>query len=98
MTIFFCKCTIFEPKLIITLYICTYLHRTDYVTWNGPDPDIRKGPSNKAKGPNSELAKQHTGIAKGPNPENNRGPKGLATGSLFMQKKTATDASTSRTR
>lgn len=65
---------------------------TDYVTWNGPDPDIRKGPSESlAKGP--RKSKGPTGLsmggslARGPDPSNQKGPAGLATGSLLSQKK-----------
>ena len=71
---------------------------TDYVTWNGPDPDIRKGPSNLAKGPNAKLLTKGpnvkstrtfgSSLARGPNPDNCKGPRGLATGSIFMQDKT----------
>jgi len=72
---------------------------TDYVTWNGPDPDIRKGPSTKlAKGPNPNLSKSKglRTLAKGPNGENHKGPRGLAMGSIFSQKKT--NSTDSRTR
>lgn len=55
--------------------------RTDYVTWNGPNPALRKGPSSSlAKGPSSSLAKGPAGLAKGPNAGNARGPQGLAKG------------------
>ena len=70
--------------------------RTDYVTWNGPDPDIRKGPSKLAKGP-SNKNKLGGSIAKGPNSSNQKGPKGLAVGSIFAHKKTASTTD-SRTR
>jgi len=76
---------------------------TDYVTWNGPDPDIKRGPSNLDKGPNPDntctsttrqsLAKGSR-LAKGPNPDKKKGPQGLAMGSIFLQKK----AEGSRTR
>lgn len=72
------------------------IFRTDYVTWNGPDPDIRKGPSKLAKGP-SNKNKLGGSIAKGPNSSNHKGPKGLAVGSIFAHKKTA-NTTDSRTR
>ena len=69
----------------------------------GPDPDIRRGPSNLEKGPNPDntcisttrqsLAKGSR-LAKGPNPDKRKGPQGLAMGSIFLQKK----AEGSRTR
>ena len=70
--------------------------RTDYVTWNGPDPDLRKGPSKLAKGPNYDIKKTKvTGnLAKGPNVDNYKGPRGLAMGSIFAQKKTSADSRT----
>ena len=72
--------------------------RTDYVTWNGPDPDIRKGPTKLAKGPNPNISKSKgsRSLAKGPNGENHKGPRGLAMGSIFSQKKT--NSTDSRTR
>lgn len=70
---------------------------TDYVTWNGPDPDIRKGPGNGAKGAQkSLLCKGATGsCAKGPNPGNHKGPQ---IGSIFLQRKAAQESSNTRTR
>ena len=58
--------------------------RTDYVTWNGPDPDLRKGPSKLAKGANSDLKKTKPSLARGPNAENYKGPRSLAIGSISV--------------
>jgi hypothetical protein len=58
---------------------------TDYVTWNGPDPDLRKGPSKLAKGANTDLKKTKPSLAKGPNSENYKGPRSLAIGSISAQ-------------
>merc|ERR1711988_1454637 len=57
---------------------------TDYVTWNGPDPDLRKGPSKLAKGANSDLKKTKPSLARGPNAENYKGPRSLAIGSISV--------------
>ena len=79
----------------------------DFFMIVGPDPDIRRGPSNLEKGPNPDntctstarqsLAKGSR-LAKGPNPDKRKGPQGLAMGSamgsIFLQKK----AEGSRTR
>ena len=58
----------------------------DNVTWNGPDPDLRKGPSKLAKGANTDLKKTKPSLAKGPNAENYKGPRSsLAIGSISAQ-------------
>ena len=57
----------------------------DNVTWNGPDPDLRKGPSKLAKGANTDFKKAKHSLAKGPNAENYKGPQSLAIGSILAQ-------------
>ena len=66
-----------------------------FFLFTGPDPDIRRGPSNLAKGPRKSASAGST-LAKGPNPEKRKGPQGLNMGSIFLQKKA--DAPNSRTR
>jgi len=58
---------------------------TDYVTWNGPDPELRQGPSkSNARGPNASLRRGPSGAAKGPNLSLRNGPtKNLAKGSIY---------------
>ena len=59
------------------------------MTWNGPDPDLRKGPNRTiAKGPNVTLRQRASSAgncAKGPNPSNAKGPAGHARGSIYAQ-------------
>ena len=60
--------SVFEGIFKIVEIIC-FPTRTDYVTWNGPDPDLRQGPSKtSAKGANGELLKGKVSLAKGANP------------------------------
>jgi len=58
---------------------------TDYVTWNGPDPELRNGPSKgNARGPNTDLRRGPSGSAKGPNLSLRKGPaKNAANGSIY---------------
>lgn len=58
---------------------------TDYVTWNGPDPELRQGPSqSNARGPNTSLSKGPSGGAKGPNLSLRKGPtQNMAHGSIY---------------
>ncbi len=62
------------------------MNRTDYVTWNGPDPDLRSGTARAlAKGPNRDLRRGNSGVAKGPNASLRKGPSGSAKGSIYSQ-------------
>ena len=87
------------PPLIIPLLIC---RRTDYVTWNGPDPDLRRGTDRAlARGPNAQLRRGASGgasgsrIARGPNPSLRKGAAvGAAKGSIYSQVQRAEEAST----
>jgi hypothetical protein len=64
---------------------CNAAHRTDYVTWNGPNPGLRKGPSTAlAKGPSSSLAKGPAGLAKGS--KGAMGPAGIAKGPACLNR------------
>lgn len=81
---------------------------TDYVTWNGPDPDLRRGTNRcLAKGPNAQLRRGASGgargsrvvgssrIARGPNPNLRKGPAvGAAKGSIYAQVQRDEEAST----
>lgn len=81
---------------------------TDYVTWNGPDPDLRRGTNRSlAKGPNAQLRRGASGgangsrvvgssrIARGPNPNLRKGPAaGAAKGSIYAQARRDEEAST----
>ncbi len=75
-----CDCSIF------------FLSSTDYVTWNGPDPDLRRGSKSCAKGPNPALRRGPAsganggagGLARGADPSLRRGPAaGRAKGSMY---------------
>jgi hypothetical protein len=59
----------------------------DYVTWNGPNCELRMGSRKSlAKGPNLSLREERICIAKGPNKDLYHGPvKGLAKGSIYAQ-------------
>ncbi|VEN41081.1 unnamed protein product [Callosobruchus maculatus] len=60
----------------------------DYVNWQGPNPNLRRGSSNSAKGPNKNLLSNRTYQACGPNKDLRKGPQcGLAKGSVFAQLK-----------
>ena len=88
----------------ISFFFC----RTDYVTWNGPDPDLRRGTNRSlAKGPNAQLRRGASGgangsrvvgssrIARGPNPNLRKGPAaGAAKGSIYAQARRDEEAST----
>ena len=85
-----------------------FFYRTDYVTWNGPDPDLRRGTNRSlAKGPNAQLRRGASGgangsrvvgssrIARGPNPNLRKGPAaGAAKGSIYAQARRDEEAST----
>jgi hypothetical protein len=73
--------------------------RTDYVTWNGPDPDLRQGPSKtSAKGANGDLRNSKAGLAKGPNPELRKGSQNPAKGSTYQQQMKPVDEAAANTR
>jgi hypothetical protein len=94
-TIYYCKILKLTSPGHFFKCLIINLSRTDYVTWNGPDPDIRKGPSQTAaKGPNVDVKKSSPvrSNAKGANPENRKGPSGTTTGSLHLQNKAAAAA------
>ncbi|XP_067013916.2 uncharacterized protein [Anabrus simplex] len=60
----------------------------DYVTWNGPNPDLLHsgGRVSLAKGPNKSLLGERKYHAKGPNSELRKGPLiGLAKGSIYSR-------------
>lgn len=60
--------------------------RTDYVTWNGANPDIIKGHRVQATGANSSLLIERTYTPRGRSSELCKGPKiGLAKGSMYSQ-------------
>ncbi|KYB28296.1 hypothetical protein TcasGA2_TC032637 [Tribolium castaneum] len=66
----------------------TAYSREDYVNWQGPNSNHRKGPQALSRGPNRSLLSQRTYQACGSNPELRKGPKqGLAKGSIFSQLK-----------
>ncbi|XP_053662511.1 muscle M-line assembly protein unc-89 [Anopheles marshallii] len=59
---------------------------TDYVTWNGANPDLAKGSQKKATGPDRTIRTERTYKAHGPNAELCKGPVGsLAKGSMYTQ-------------
>ncbi|XP_049294035.1 uncharacterized protein LOC125769377 isoform X5 [Anopheles funestus] len=59
---------------------------TDYVTWNGANPDLAKGSQKKATGPDRAIRTDRTYKAHGPNAELCKGPVGsLAKGSMYSQ-------------
>lgn len=60
--------------------------RTDYVIWNGANPEIMKGHRACANGPNASLRIDRTYAARGRSSELCKGPKmGLAKGSMYSQ-------------
>lgn len=61
------------------------IYRTDYVTWNGPDPELRSGANKSiARGPNPALRSGTSGSANGPNRSLCKGPnKDLVRGAAF---------------
>uniref|UniRef100_A0A182Y2M6 Uncharacterized protein n=1 Tax=Anopheles stephensi TaxID=30069 RepID=A0A182Y2M6_ANOST len=59
---------------------------TDYVTWNGANPDLAKGSQKKATGPDRTIRTERAYKAHGPNGELCKGPVGsLAKGSMYTQ-------------
>ncbi|XP_052896188.1 uncharacterized protein LOC128303312 isoform X3 [Anopheles moucheti] len=59
---------------------------TDYVTWNGANPDLAKGSQKKATGTDRTIRTERTYKAHGPNAELCKGPVGsLAKGSMYTQ-------------
>eukprot|EP00094_Tigriopus_californicus_P000860 TCALIF_00830-PA protein Name:"Similar to BAG3 BAG family molecular chaperone regulator 3 (Homo sapiens)" AED:0.06 eAED:0.06 QI:112/0.77/0.7/1/0.88/0.9/10/0/641 len=71
---------------------------TDYITWNGPNPDIRQGSGNTcAKGPNAKLRKGGGSGSKGPNLSLRKGPMTtLAKGSMYTHLPSAEENQTTR--
>lgn len=57
----------------------------DYITWNGPNPDLCTGTRNLAIGSDSSLRTGRTVVTNGPNHELYTGSKGLAKGSIYSQ-------------
>ena len=65
-----------------------HFFREDYMNWQGPNVNIRKGPQTLQKGPNLSLLGTKKYQPRGSNPELRKGPKlGLAKGSIFSQLK-----------
>lgn len=63
-------------------------YREDYVTWDGPDPNLRQVSRLLAKGPDSSLLSKRIYEPRGPNKTICRGPAlGLAKGSIYSQLK-----------
>uniref|UniRef100_A0A182QQJ4 WW domain-containing protein n=1 Tax=Anopheles farauti TaxID=69004 RepID=A0A182QQJ4_9DIPT len=59
---------------------------TDYVTWNGANPDLAKGSQKMASGADRAIRTERTYKAHGPNGELCKGPVGaLAKGSMYSQ-------------
>ncbi|XP_041772960.1 uncharacterized protein LOC121594086 isoform X5 [Anopheles merus] len=59
---------------------------TDYVTWNGANPDLAKGSQKKSTGPDRAIRTERTYKPHGPNAELCKGPVGsLAKGSMYTQ-------------
>ncbi len=62
------------------------------MTWNGPDPELRRGSKSCARGPNPALRHGSGGLARGPNPALRRGPSaGLAKGSIYCGQELSDD-------
>lgn len=62
------------------------IHRTDYVTWNGANPDIAMGHKIKASGSNSAMRIDRAYPARGRTSELCKGPQvGLAKGSMYLK-------------
>lgn len=60
--------------------------RTDYVTWNGANPDIIKGRRAISNGPNPSMRIDRAFNSRGRSSELCKGPKiGLAKGSMYSQ-------------
>lgn len=62
-------------------------YREDYMTWNGPNPELRCGPGAKQDGPDTKssaasMARGAAGLAKG--------PAGIAKGSIYQKIKNKT--------
>ncbi|XP_053675359.1 uncharacterized protein LOC128725623 [Anopheles nili] len=59
---------------------------TDYVTWNGANPDLAKGSQKMANGSDRAIRTERTYKALGPNADLCKGPVGsLAKGSMYSQ-------------
>lgn len=73
------------------------VHRADYISWNGANPEMRVGHKSLARGPNAELrsasSSRHSGskasgsaAVTGANAELCKGAQtGLAKGSMYAQ-------------
>lgn len=58
--------------------------RENYLNWQGPNLNVKKGSQSLAKGPDSSLLSGRSHRACGPNSELRKGSKlGLAKGSIF---------------
>ena len=95
--IYFCKMKKYNHLLNLVYIFPPPLFSTDYVTWNGPDPDLRKGNNKQiARGPNPNLRSGPRTGAKGPNLAIRRGPAGIAKGSIYGSLQEIEDKCTSR--
>lgn len=65
----------------------SFIHRPDYMTWNGPNPELRLGHDKSlAKGSNKSILAEKRFSAKGANKDLRKGPlSGLAKGSIYSQ-------------
>ncbi|GBP97560.1 hypothetical protein EVAR_63830_1 [Eumeta japonica] len=57
----------------------------NYVTWNGPNPELRTGTVIKAEGPEPRCSRAGPGAARGRDPALGKGPAGLAKGSAYQK-------------
>ncbi|XP_063699407.1 uncharacterized protein LOC134830004 isoform X2 [Culicoides brevitarsis] len=58
---------------------------SDYMTWNGANPDLSNGSKSQARGPDKNLLSERTYVARGSKKELWKGPSSLAKGSMYAQ-------------
>lgn len=60
------------------------VYREDYMTWNGPNPELRCGPVVKPEGAEPRRGRDKLSLARGPS-SLAKGPAGLAKGSVYQK-------------
>lgn len=83
----YCKLSIFG---LISSILYIFFFSTDYVAWNGANPDLSVGRRALAKGANPALLIDRTYKARGSTNDLCKGAKvGLAKGSIYSQRNVA---------
>lgn len=70
---------------MINFFFIVTLYSSDYLTWNGANPDLNKGRKNTIRGSDNSLLSERNYVPRGANKELCKGSSSLAKGSMYSQ-------------